>query len=182
MFCKDSSRIDGLYPWCKNCRKVASRKQFEKNRDRCREKTANWRANNLERARELSRLAHQKHKDKRNAASKLYREQNREKVRALCLKWGKENPARAREINADRRARKNQAIPTWADDEFDKLVVAEMFDLGRLRTKATGVKWHVDHIVPLRNKRVCGLHCAANLQVITAEQNHIKGNRVWPNM
>jgi hypothetical protein len=46
-----------------------------------------------------------------------------------------------------------------------------------LRTKMTGIEWHVDHIIPLQGKNVSGLHTPYNLQVIPASWNTAKGNK-----
>jgi hypothetical protein len=77
-----------------------------------------------------------------------------------------------------RNAEKLKATPSWANLFF----IEEAYDLAQRRTEATGFQWHVDHIVPLRSKRVCGLHVEHNLQVIPARTNLAKGNRVWPFM
>lgn len=67
--------------------------------------------------------------------------------------------------------------PCWFSD-VDSFLVAEAFELAVLRQAATGIAWHVDHIIPLQSRKACGLHCADNLQVIPAGLNIAKGNRM----
>lgn len=77
-----------------------------------------------------------------------------------------------------RNAQKLKAHPKWANDFF----IEEAYRLAALRTKMLGFKWHVDHIVPLQSKFVCGLHVENNLRVIPGAENLGKGNRHWPGM
>lgn len=74
-------------------------------------------------------------------------------------------------------ASKLQRTPSWlsADDVW---MINEIYHLSMLRTKATGVKWEVDHKIPLRGKTVSGLHVPWNLQVITQKHNRSKGNKI----
>jgi hypothetical protein len=78
-------------------------------------------------------------------------------------------------------SRKRNAVPSWYTD-FDDFVIEEAARLTRLRAGATGFFWHIDHVVPLQGKTVCGLHIHTNIQVIPAFDNLRKGNRVWPDM
>lgn len=75
-----------------------------------------------------------------------------------------------------RHAAKLRATPPWADRAAIKAIYAE----ARRRTKDTGRPHHVDHIIPLRGRTVCGLHVPANLQILEAEPNKRKSNRLMP--
>lgn len=79
---------------------------------------------------------------------------------------------------ATRRAIKLRAKPSWANDFF----IQEAYRLAALRTKMLGYPWHVDHIVPLQSKIVCGLHVEHNMRVIPGSENIRKRNYVWPGM
>lgn len=111
---------------------------------------------------------------KANVAAHVAR--NKDKVDAYKAVWGKAwreaNPAKHCAKSNLRRANKINATPAWANHFF----IGEVYDLARLRTKATGFVWHVDHIVPLKGKNVCGLHVEYNLQVIPAIENYRKNN------
>lgn len=71
-----------------------------------------------------------------------------------------------------------QATPAWANPAL----MLVFYDEARIVSEATGIVHHVDHIVPLGSRYVSGLHCEANLQVLTGEENRSKSNRKWPDM
>lgn len=75
--------------------------------------------------------------------------------------------------NAARRAGLQRATPKWADRNAIKVVYDECAET----TRRTGIPHEVDHIVPLKGKRVCGLHVHWNLRVITRAENSAKSNR-----
>lgn len=183
LFHADKSRSDGRHPWCKKCRAIAGKNHFaSSDKAENREKTARWRKNNPEKTLEIGRVSHQKNKEKRNDYCRAYRKSNLEKAREASRAWARDNPVKMKMTNAARRSAKHAATPLWAREEFDLFAVSEAYSLSSLRTKVMGTQWHVDHIVPLRSKKVCGLHCSANLQVIPGAVNHAKGNRAWPDM
>lgn len=77
---------------------------------------------------------------------------------------------------AYRRANKYLRTPTWLT--FEQKLEIECFYYKAMRyEEETGIKYHVDHIVPLQGENVCGLHVPWNLQVIPAKENLSKGNK-----
>lgn len=147
----------------------------------------NWRAKRPEKSAEYvakyaAKRAQQqkqyrlKSREKILTTARRWRQSNTDKCNAFSRKWRAENREHVRRLHAKRRVDELARTPVWltADDWW---LINEIYHLADLRTKATGVDWHVDHIVPLRGKVVSGLHVPANLQVILAIDNVRKGNR-----
>lgn len=100
--------------------------------------------------------------------------------RVASAKWKKQNPKKTRQhyqkAGVMRRFRIKVATPKWlTQEELDD--IKQKYVLAKLCTEATEIPHHVDHIVPLGGKKVCGLNVPWNLQIISAEENHKKGNK-----
>ncbi len=69
--------------------------------------------------------------------------------------------------------RRKQANVVWANREK----MLDIYRECRRLNNETDVRYHVDHIVPLLGKLVCGLHNEFNLQILTAKENQRKSNK-----
>jgi hypothetical protein len=112
-------------------------------------------------------------KDRKRAYDAKRRAEKGHLYRAASKRFRENNPGKKNADTQSRRAMLLGARAAWGD----KFLIAEIYDLAALRTKLTGFKWHVDHIIPLHNKLVCGLHVEGNLQVIPWIDNVKKHNR-----
>ncbi len=108
---------------------------------------------------------------------KMHKANNRQRYtelgREYKKKWNKENPNYFTEYAIKRNKVLRDATPSWADLSM----ITTKYRERDCMSKLTGLAHHVDHIVPLQGKNICGLHVAENLRVILARDNLIKHNK-----
>ena len=92
--------------------------------------------------------------------------------------YARKNKARLNARTGARRARRIRQTPRWAESE--KAGIARLYDEATALSESTGIPHEVDHIVPLNHPEVSGLHCLANLRIITQAENRSKGNSFDP--
>lgn len=137
-------------------------------------------AQNKDRYAALSSAWHAKHKDAVIQRQISYREQNPEKIKQIRKNWAMNNQDKVLANIAKRRAAKMQRTPSWLTEEHRKQI-EDIYREAKMREVETGIRHHVDHIVPLQGKLVSGLHVPENLRVIPATENIRKKNHYQPN-
>lgn len=111
-------------------------------------------------------------------AMRRFRDKNRDLLRAKDREFSRSNPDKIAEKASRRRAVSSRATPAWAD----KGLMQGFYREAKVLSQRSGIPHHVDHIVPLRSKVVCGLHVQCNLRVLPAADNVAKSNIYWPDM
>jgi hypothetical protein len=170
---------------CPNCKLSKDHTEYYKNKNRkygiegiCKlcssEKGKFWRKANPEKARQLSKKWERNNKEKKYKNEQKW---NQSYIGKLWLRnWRKSNNNKLNFRNRNRQARKNMRLPIWLTEE-DKLAMKLMYEFAHELSKETGIKYDVDHIIPLHGKNISGLHCPQNLQILKYIDNIKKGNR-----
>ena len=194
---KDSSRKSGYKNICLECQKKYKYSYYQLNREKCLEKSSEYREQNREKIREWAssyckinediikqrnrkyyldnrEIVIQKSKDwrknnlDRERITKFkYREINKESISERQRAYYKQYPEKERERQGRRRARKNEA----------GTFIISPKDLRRLKNNPCyicgGKSEHIDHIVPLGRG---GRHSIGNLVACCAKDNLRKNN------
>ena len=133
--------------------------------------------NNKEHYRERDIQYYQDNKEYRKEYVRQWKKNNKEHYKEYAKEYGKQyyqkNRGKVNAWTAKRRAIKLDAMPLWANKEE----IGKIYKEARKLTKTTGIKYEVDHIIPLQGKNVCGLHTEKNLQIITGTENRKKSNK-----
>jgi len=130
---------------------------YQKHKERLKKKLAEWKSANKDKCLSYGRAWNEKNKEARSASFKAWRLTNKGTRNAAIAAY---------------RATKRKATPKWTCLQ----AIRDIYE------KAVSMKLHVDHIVPINNNLVCGLHVPANLQLLPGLTNQSKGNRTWPDM
>lgn len=94
---------------------------------------------------------------------------------AKYTKWYKKvNPHKANEHQAKRRAVYKYGVEAMPDEELEE--VQYLYWLAKDLEVISGEKYHVDHIIPLSKG---GEHRLHNLQILPAEVNLRKSDKIW---
>ena len=159
-----------------------------------RELGTNWYAS--EAAVESRKKSYQKHAEIAKARSNEYYYDNKEEILAKAKQKRENNPLTEEQKEWRRQytrayyqqnkpayydysVRRKRTIaeqtPGWANKEAILEIYRQCIDLNK---ESGCVAYHVDHIIPLNGDLVCGLHVETNLQIIEAEMNLKKGNKL----
>ncbi|MEN8132626.1 MAG: HNH endonuclease signature motif containing protein [Pseudomonadota bacterium] len=138
-------------------RKQYNKQWYEENIEVVLQRSKQWRDDNLNKV-------------------KQYREDNAEQFRQYAKQYRKDNPDKVALWRETRLRQIIDATPPWYEEELVRNVYLKRDELNALG----GTRFEVDHIVPIINDKVCGLHCLANLQILTKSDNGSKNNNHTP--
>lgn len=119
---------------------------------------------------------------KQKEAKARYYEANKEQKKEYQRRYNqtsavyqRNQPARRR-IYAGVRSRRTKLARLKCSTKQDREAIRHIYAECRTLNARSPTKYVVDHIIPLNNPEVCGLHVARNLQIITEEANLAKSN------
>lgn len=182
---------DKRRPKCKDCMSIESAGWRNKNPERKKQLDRAYYDNNKEKCLAYSKEWKEKNKERYRKTWEIYYEKNKDIIQTRVAEWAKENKDRSNKIKYKyvknnkekyahyqslRRAKKLKATPSWLNKKQLQEIETE-YALAKWCTDVLGMSYHVDHIVPLQSKTVCGLHVPWNLRVIPATDNIRKGNK-----
>lgn len=94
-----------------------------------------------------------------------------DKIKQRRTKYRAKNAGKIAYHDRVRKGMQRKAKPIWYEDNDVNLLYEEAKNLSK-----EGMKYVVDHIIPIMHPLVCGLHCLANLRVLSFHENAVKGN------
>ncbi len=165
---RSDGRGDGYRGKCKTCyktyysdtrdRQIAQAKRWNKeNKERYAQNCKRHKSENPQKYTQYKRQEYARHVEKYRENAKAYRASKKGKGIRQAL-------------GRERSLRKSAATPPWLTKDHRKEM--QLIYINRPQGH------HVDHIIPLKGKNVCGLHVPWNLQYLPAAENIRKRNKI----
>lgn len=154
-----------LNSWCKSCCKKHRKEWYQKNKD-----------TEIEKAKAYHYQSYADKRDHKIKKAIAWVKNNPEKYKINAKRCYENTKSKRMAYAGMRRALKRNAVPSWFDSVKQSVdAIYAMRDWMNLTM--FGINYEVDHIIPLKNNLVCGLHVPTNLQVITRYDNRSKQNK-----
>lgn len=160
---KPSSRMAASAP-CRSCASISRKKHYQNNKERSNNTAAIYRERNKEKIAEQKKQYRLAHPEVEAARKKAHYEANKKEHHAYA--------------NARRHKTRALTISLPGEREALRSIYSHRDECRVL----SGDGYHVDHIVPLKNPVVCGLHASWNLQILPQDLNDAKGNSFDPSV
>lgn len=182
-FGRSKNYRDGLSCWCKACSRanIARLRATPEGAERHRQQELARHRANPEIGRQKAREWHHANKGRAKDTAKANGARRRDCPGYMVWEaerqriWYGRNSAKGVAKVRQRQTAELRASPPWLT-VIQRAEILAVYEIAVALTAQTGIKHHVDHIVPLRGTTFSGLHVPWNLRAIPASENCSKGN------
>lgn len=158
---------------CCECIRLNHYKDYAKHKEKRLQEIKEWQQSNKETVNAATRRWRIQNPTSADATRRKYYTTNKEIYLTRTKHWRSNNKSKLRIYNTRRREQLVLATVKWANMQ----AIDKIYKQAVLMTEQTGTQHHVDHIIPLNGKEVCGLHVEYNLQILTASENYNKNRK-----
>lgn len=146
---------------------------YEANKEQYAKNNKDWRNSHKEERKQYMEKWHNANPEKNKEYCAKRKIERNDEVLAYSRTWKKNNKPKVNASIKARKLAKIQRTVAWSDKEK----IESYYSVCAFFNEVNGyIKYHVDHIYPLKGKRVSGLHVENNLQILLAKENIKKSN------